>query len=126
MTGSNAADRMRECKTKLDIVLGTQHSFPFISDSRNVMCNDRAKLVQKIVVKFLYGCGTHSLYNFSMDIEKLDGVADNIKNFLYILRTVRFVRLLRKFFDMLCSEKFTKTNAIVMFSKTEWSAVYFM
>lgn len=40
----------------------------FVSDSCNVMRDVRLSLLEKVNIKFAYGCAAHALHNLLMDI----------------------------------------------------------
>lgn len=81
----------------------------------------RKKLVQSKIVLWSYGCATHCLQNLSMDIEKIPRFTKVVKEALFIPKFIKNNGIIRKLFDALCTEKFGKIYAMMLYSPTRWT-----
>lgn len=126
-TTVNVVDKIEDVMRRLDEQTGFQMSaYSFISESCNGMRDVRRKLVEKKLVLWEYGCSTHCLHNLSSDIGSLEPFKGNIKDALYVSKTVKNTGMVRKLYEQLCEEKFGAALTMVLFSSTRWTTCNLM
>jgi hypothetical protein len=98
--------------------------FTFCSDNPNVMMKLRRLALENREFTFAMGCSPHALNKFCEDIIKtFAGPKRIVKQIVAVVIGVRQVHLFHAVYDKLCLEKFGKTLALVLYTKTRWGTV---
>ena len=124
-TTENVVKKIEDSINAIDRKTGINSTFSFVSDSCNGMRIVRQKIIQKGLVKWVYGCAAHCLNNFCESIGK-NIFKDLIKKSVFVAKSIRNVAMIKKIFNSLCQEKFKKSFALPLYSKTRWSSVNYM
>lgn len=97
----------------------------FISDYCNFMRPFCFLLKQRKAVLWIFDCVIYCLNNFFKDIVRRI-FKDVLKNTLFVLRTVRGKHLLRRLFEVTCTEHIGKVYHIKFHCENKWNSVNLM
>ena len=86
----------------------------------------RAKLVEKNVVDFSYGCAAHSIDNLVKDLLKVEPFKTFLKQAMFLSKAVKYQVLLSKIFSVICKRSLGVALVMVQFSPSRWSSVNYM
>lgn len=74
-------------------------------------------------VKFVYGCSSHLLNNWTMENGKIPWYKSTIKSCLYIIKAIKNMGLLKNLFEGLCEKIEGKVYSTVLYSPIRWTSV---
>lgn len=79
-------------------------------------------LLDRKIVKWVYGCAAHCFNNFCEEIGKYV-FKYILKEAIYVCKTTKNVGMIWKIFHQICMKKHNRRFALPLYSKTRWSSV---
>lgn len=127
-TAEVVADQVEDTVAQLvDWIKDDSCSFwAVMTDSCNAMRNTRRKLKARKLFRCEFGCCTHCVNNFVLDVLKLIRFKLLVKRAVLVSKTIKNTHLIRKLFDVLCREKLGRELTMVLYSSSRWSSCNFM